>query len=66
MNGSSDDRLWSAKETASYLGIPLKTLYQFNYKGTGPTFYRVGKQIKFFPTEVIAWVRSKKVPGVVF
>lgn len=66
MNEPKSERLWSARETAQYLGIPPKTLYQFNYKGTGPNFYRVGKQVKFFPEEVVAWVRSKQIKRIVF
>ena len=66
MSEINSDRLWSSKDTAGYLGIPLNTLYQFNYKGTGPSFYRIGKQIKYFPDEVLAWVKSKQIKRMVF
>jgi hypothetical protein len=41
MNTSSD-RLWSVQDVADYLGIPLKTLYNWRTRGIGPRARRVG------------------------
>lgn len=57
------ERLWTAKETATFLQIPIKTLYQFNHKGTGPNFYTVGKHCRYVPSEVWAWLRKNSSKG---
>lgn len=49
-------RLWSLKETAAYLGLPVATMYQLNYKGTGPRFYTVGRYCRYDPEDVAAWL----------
>jgi excisionase family DNA binding protein len=57
-------RLWTLAETAAYLGVPRNTLYQLNYKRTGPRFHRVGKHCRYDPREVQAWLdRHLSDPG---
>ncbi|OLT25893.1 hypothetical protein BJF83_22220 [Nocardiopsis sp. CNR-923] len=51
--------LWSVKDTAAYLGVPAKTLYEWRYKGDGPPSHRVGRYVRYLPDEVHAWVRSR-------
>lgn len=50
-------RLWTLKETAAFLGLPVATMYQLNYKGTGPKYYPVGRYCRYEPEEVMAWLR---------
>ncbi|MBP2471500.1 putative DNA-binding transcriptional regulator AlpA [Crossiella equi] len=57
-NVRSIDRLWTAEETASFLGVPLKTLYQWRWKGTGPRGRKVGRHLRFDPAVVRAWVAA--------
>lgn len=59
------DHLWSMDEAAHFLGMPKKTLYQLNHRKIGPAFYRLGKRVMFIPEEVMAWVATKKVGGVI-
>jgi predicted DNA-binding transcriptional regulator AlpA len=49
------ERLWSAKEVSEYLGVPVTTLYQWRYKRYGPTAGRVGRYIRYDPSEVRRW-----------
>lgn len=51
------DRLWSAADTSAFLGVPVATLHQWRYLGTGPTAYRVGRWLRYDPAEVYAWVK---------
>jgi excisionase family DNA binding protein len=50
-------RLWTAHDVADYLGVPLTTLYQWRYLGTGPTAYRVGRHLRYEPSAVQAWLQ---------
>ena len=52
------DRLWSAADTSAYLGVPVSTLHQWRYLGTGPKAYRVGQLLRYGPAEVVAWVKG--------
>jgi excisionase family DNA binding protein len=48
--------LWSIGEAAEYLGVPVRTLYQWRWLRIGPPSYTVGRYVKYRPTEVEAWV----------
>jgi predicted DNA-binding transcriptional regulator AlpA len=52
-------RLWTVKETAEFLGIPVSTLYYWSYRGEGgPRILRIGRSLRYNPIEVEAWSRS--------
>ncbi|GAA3729582.1 helix-turn-helix domain-containing protein [Salinactinospora qingdaonensis] len=48
--------LWSVKDTAAFLGVPAKTLYQWRYLEVGPPSHRIGRHLRYDPAEVRAWV----------
>ena len=50
--------LWSIGEAAEYLGVSVKTLYQWRWLKTGPPSYTVGRFIRYRPDEVRDWVAS--------
>ncbi len=52
-------RLWSVVETATFLGVPPKTLYQWRYTATGPPSHRIGRHVRYDPAEVRSWVRAQ-------
>ena len=45
-----------AEETASYLRVPVATLYAWRYKGEGPPAIKVGRHLRYRRSEVDAWV----------
>ena len=53
------DRLWTIREVSAFLGIPVATLHQWRYLGTGPEAYRVGKHLRYSPVAVQAWLESQ-------
>ncbi|BBH15757.1 hypothetical protein Back2_00440 [Nocardioides baekrokdamisoli] len=57
--GDADERLWTAEETANYLGITVNTLYWLRHRNAGPPAFKVGKNLRFFPTSVRAWVLAR-------
>ncbi|MQA16134.1 MAG: helix-turn-helix domain-containing protein [Pseudonocardiaceae bacterium] len=48
-------RLWGVEDVSDYLGVPVKTLYQWRHQGYGPKSRRVGRYIRYSPREVVAW-----------
>ncbi|WP_374215326.1 helix-turn-helix transcriptional regulator [Streptomyces sp. NEAU-Y11] len=48
--------LASAQEVADYLGVPIKTLYGWKQKGTGPRLMKVGKHLKARWSDVETWL----------
>ena len=51
-----DERLLSVVEVASYLGVPVKTLYQWRHKGVGPVGLRVGRHLRYRAADVSEWI----------
>jgi len=52
-------RLWTAKDLADYLTVPLATLYQWRYQGIGPTAYRVGRYLRYEPAAIQTWLEQQ-------
>ena len=59
-----DDRWLSVGEIAEYLGVPVKTIYEWRQTGRGPVGLRIGRHVKFRISDVQAWVDGlRDVPG---
>ena len=50
------ERLWSISEVSDFLGIPVATLHQWRYLGSGPEAFRVGKHLRYDPDVVRRWL----------
>jgi excisionase family DNA binding protein len=46
-------------EVAAYLGVPVKTLYQWKYRGVGPNVHKVGRHLRYRWHEVDAWLNAQ-------
>lgn len=55
------ERLWTAADTAHFLGVPVTTLYQWRTRRLGPRAYRVGKWLRYDPTDVRTWLAERAV-----
>ena len=53
------DRLWSVQDVSRFLGVPVATLHQWRYLGSGPKAYRVGKHLRYDPSDVKAWLDTR-------
>lgn len=55
--------LASRAEVATYLGIPVGTLTQWAYRGTGPKYTRVGRSARYRWSDVEAWLKQCTTGG---
>ncbi|QSB14047.1 helix-turn-helix domain-containing protein [Natronosporangium hydrolyticum] len=48
--------LWTVEDVATYLGVPVATLYQWRYRRTGPRARRIGRHLRYDPADIRAWL----------
>lgn len=53
------EQLLSADKLAEYLAVPLATVYQWNYRGTGPRPIKVGRHLRYRATDVEKWLEAQ-------
>lgn len=53
------DSLWSVDDVASYLRVPVETLYRWRKVKYGPPAARVGRHLRYDPADVRAWVKAQ-------
>ncbi|WSK84111.1 helix-turn-helix domain-containing protein [Amycolatopsis sp. NBC_01286] len=46
----------SIEDLSSYLQVPVNTLYQWRKTGKGPAGFRVGKYVRYRPSDVDTWI----------
>ncbi|MFE9368172.1 helix-turn-helix transcriptional regulator [Streptomyces sp. NPDC006711] len=51
-------------EVADYLGVPVKTLYQWKYRGIGPNVHKVGRHLRYRWHEVDTWLNAQTTYGL--
>ncbi len=49
------ERLWTVEDVSRYLGVPVKTLYQWKWRGEGPPAGKVGRHLRYDPAAVRSW-----------
>ncbi len=52
-------RMTTPDELAEYLGVPLRTLYAWRYRGEGPKGYKIGRHIRYRLDDVEAWLERR-------
>ena len=59
------DPLLSVGELAEYLGVPVRTIYDWRQTGHGPRGIRIGRHLKFAVSDVMTWIDSQRdaTPG---
>lgn len=53
------EKLIGPDELAGWLGVPRSTVYAWRYEGKGPPAIRVGKHLRYRPSEVEAWLTER-------
>lgn len=59
------EQLISIDELSTYLGVPVKTIYDWRLTGHGPCAIRVGRHLQYAISDVREWLASQReiVPG---
>ena len=50
----------TTEEVGKFLRVPVDTLYAWRHQGDGPKGHRMGKHLRFYRDDVLAFVASKK------
>lgn len=58
-NGHDDDQLLTIAEVAAIVRVPPATLRYWRHLGEGPHSFRIGRSVRYWRTEVIAWLESE-------
>jgi excisionase family DNA binding protein len=53
------DRWIGIEELADELGVPIRTVYAWRVKGTGPLGATFGKHVRFRRSDVEAWIAKR-------
>jgi len=56
---ATDEPIWTVQEVSAFLRIPVGTLYQWRHRRTGPRASKVGRHLRYDPTEVRAWLQRQ-------
>lgn len=52
--------LLSIEELSQYLHVPVKTLYDWRLAGKGPCAVHVGRQLRYFVSDVRDWLTQQR------
>ncbi|MBF4766850.1 helix-turn-helix domain-containing protein [Nocardioides agariphilus] len=55
----TDDELLSVAEAAAIVRAPVATLRYWRHLGTGPHSFKVGRSVRYWRSEVIAWLEAQ-------
>jgi predicted DNA-binding transcriptional regulator AlpA len=53
--GKKINPLWTVEDVSTYLGVPVKTLYQWRWRHEGPPARKIGRHLRYDPIAVQAW-----------
>ncbi|HET6809821.1 MAG TPA: helix-turn-helix domain-containing protein [Acidimicrobiales bacterium] len=53
------EKLLTPEEVAKLLGVPIGTVYRWNYRGNGPARLRIGKHVRYRPADVARWLEER-------
>lgn len=58
----ADEHLMTIEELGAYLQVPIKTLYDWRHKGSGPRGMKVGRYVRYRRHDVDIWLDSCRDP----
>ncbi|MEU3622936.1 hypothetical protein BS329_39935 [Amycolatopsis coloradensis] len=51
------------KEFAERVGVPPATVYQWNSRGDGPRYLKIGKHVRYRLVDVEKWEKAHEATG---
>ena len=57
---TGDDELLTIAEVAAIVRAPVATLRYWRHLGTGPRSFRVGRGVRYWRTDVTAWLEQQR------
>lgn len=63
VRSEESDRLLSPQELATYLGVPLATVYGWRYRGNGPPGIRIGRHLRYRWNDLQTWLTAQTTAG---
>jgi excisionase family DNA binding protein len=54
------DELLTIAEVAAIVRVPVATLRYWRHLGTGPRSFRVGRGVRYWRTDVTAWLEQQR------
>jgi excisionase family DNA binding protein len=57
--GAAMPRLLSPRDLATYLCVPLATVYRWHSIGDRPVAYRVGRHVRYKREDIEEWLRTR-------
>ncbi len=57
------EALHGEDHVATILGVRVKTLQAWRVRGAGPAFIRVGRLVRYRPSDLQRWIESRRVPS---
>lgn len=58
--GAHPRPLWGVDTLAGFLGVPVKTVYEWRSSGSGPRGFRVGKYVRYREEDVMDWLDAQR------
>lgn len=56
--------LWTPGQCAEFLAVTPRTLQSWRSSGTGPSYVKFGREIRYVPGHVITWTETNRItPG---
>ncbi len=53
------DQLLTVEDLATYVDVPVATIYAWRYRRQGPPGFRVGRHLRFRRDDVERWIAEK-------
>ena len=57
---STQRRMLRTEDAAGYVGLSASTLCKLRLVGNGPRYIKIGKSVVYDPTDLDAWLSSKR------
>lgn len=54
------EQAMTSRQVAELLGVPVRTVEYWRYKGTGPAYFRAGREVRYWPADVRRFARPQR------